>query len=128
MGPLQLQSSQLLKFLNEMLDEVYAQHMVPLINEVAQHVCKGCIYRDKFSMPSSQERDHVCFMMNPDKQSKICLDQALYKVDDTKVFEDYIAIVGQAHHEWPKAQDPVYRMLHLHQDDTWKQQLTDDSL
>ncbi len=39
------------------------------------------------------------------------------------MFQDYVAIVGQAHHEWPEAQDPIYCMFHFCQDDAWKQQL-----
>ena len=68
MGRLQLQSSQLLEFIKEMLAEVYAEHLVPLINEVAPHFCKGCIHRDEFSMPLPQQQDdEACFMMNPNK-------------------------------------------------------------
>ena len=72
------------KIIEERLIKCYAEQIASVINQLVVENCNGCI----IDHPS--QRQHSCLMMESDERLSMYFDDALLKVSEAKVMENFM--------------------------------------
>ena len=72
------------KIIEERLIKCYAEEIASVINQLVVENCNGCI----IDHPS--QRQHPCLMMERDERLSMYFDDALSKISETRVMENFM--------------------------------------
>ena len=72
------------KIIEERLIKCYAEEIASAINQLVVENCNGCI----IDHPS--QRQHPCLMMESDERLSMYFDDALLKISEAKVMENFM--------------------------------------
>ena len=72
------------KIIEERLIKCYAEEIASVINQLVVENCNGCI----IDHPS--QRQHPCLMMESDERLSMYLDDALSKISESRVMENFM--------------------------------------
>ena len=105
--------SKLNRFLQQLLKEIYSQHLVAKMSECVRCLCYGCMHgKDNKVM-------HNLCSLHASDQVRFCVYFALDFVDEASILEQYGNEVGLAAFAWLDIFDPDYRHSTLIGGEEW---------
>ena len=72
------------KIIEEKLIKCYAEEIASVIAKLVVENCSGCI------MDHTSQRQHPCLMMESDEKLSMCFDDALSKICEARVIENFM--------------------------------------
>ena len=106
------------QFLQQVLKEIYSQHLVEKMTEYVRCLCSGCMHAK-----DNKVMHNLCNLHASD-QVRFCIYFALDFVDEAAIMEQYGNEVGLAAFEWCNILDPDYRCSNWIGDEEWIGEVT----
>ena len=78
------------KIIQEKLIKCYAEEIASVINQLAVENCNECIIDHPSQRQHSSQRQHPCLMMESDERLSLYFDDALSKVSEASVMENFM--------------------------------------
>ena len=73
---------------------LYAKHVIKVLPEIIKEKCFGC----QVEHPSQKHHD-VCLMMEKDEKIEICMDDALQRINEEEIFNEFLDLCsGKTRH------------------------------
>jgi hypothetical protein len=91
---------------------LFAKHVVLELPKVIEKKCYGCM----INHPSQKQHD-VCLQMNKTEQIWLCIDEALERINEEEIFQEFFNLFPDVGNE------AYYDVSTFYESDEWKQEL-----
>ena len=71
---------------------LYAKHVIKVLPEIIKEKCFGCVVDHP-----SQKHHNVCLMMEKDEKIEICMDDALQRINEEEIFNEFLDLFPREH-------------------------------
>jgi hypothetical protein len=93
---------------------LFAKHVVNILPQIIEEKCFGC----QVNHPSQKHHD-VCLMMDKDEKILTCIDEAMKRIKEEDIFEEFLQLYPDVNNDPYTTHDPS----NFYESDEWREEV-----